>query len=31
MKLFNISIPKFDPDDFIYEEEAVVDGEVLVH
>jgi hypothetical protein len=31
LKLFNISVPRFDPDDFYLEEEAVSDGEVPVH
>jgi len=31
MKLFNISVPKFDPDDFHYEKDAVEGGQVPVH
>ena len=31
MKLFNISVPKFDPEDFFFDQEAVKDGEVPVH
>ena len=31
LKLFNISIPRYDAEDFFYEEEAVKDGEVPVH
>lgn len=31
MKLFNISVPRFDPDDFFSEEAAAVDGEAPVH
>ena len=31
LKLFNMSIPRFDPDDFYYEEDAVKDGQVPVH
>lgn len=31
MRLFNISIPCYDPDDFFYEEGAQKDGEVPVH
>ncbi|NIP98256.1 MAG: cupin domain-containing protein [Akkermansiaceae bacterium] len=31
MKLFNISVPKFDPDDFFLEEADVKEGEVPVH
>lgn len=31
LKLFNISIPRFDPDDFFFDEEVVKEGEVPVH
>lgn len=31
MKLFNISIPRFDTDDFYYEENAVREGQAPVH
>ena len=33
MKLYNISIPRFDPDDFFYDEGAVMvtDGDAPVH
>lgn len=31
MKLFNISIPRFDPDDFFLEGGAVIEGGVPVH
>ena len=31
LKLFNMSIPKFDPDDFFFDESAVAQGEVPVH
>ena len=31
MKLFNISVPKYDPEDFFYEEDAVKEGEIPVH
>ena len=31
LKLFNISVPKFDAEDFFYEENAVTGGEAPVH
>ena len=31
MKLLNISVPKFDPEDFFYEEDAAIAGEAPVH
>lgn len=31
LKLLNISVPKYDPQDFFYEEEAIRDGELPVH
>lgn len=31
LKLFNISVPRFDPEDFFYDQGAVKDGEVPVH
>lgn len=31
MKLFNISVPKYDPDDFFFDEGAVKEGQVPVH
>jgi mannose-6-phosphate isomerase-like protein (cupin superfamily) len=31
LKLFNISVPRFDPDDFFYDQGTTRDGELPVH